>query len=115
MRAGLPVVALDVWGNADLVSHGEDGLLVKAPEHVPYLTPTGAPNWSHDEAFVSAVEHDTGRVVADLVDALERLAKDPATRRRMGEAARRKVVSGRLSISARNAALRRIYEEAARR
>ena len=113
MRAGLPVVALDVWGNADVVTHGETGLLVKAPEHVPYLMATGAPNWSHDEEFVSAVERDTGRVVADLVDALERLAKDPAARRRMGDAARREIVSGRLSIPRRNAALRRIYEEAA--
>jgi glycosyltransferase involved in cell wall biosynthesis len=108
-------VALDVWGNAEIVEHGVEGLLVKPQEHVPYLTPTGAPNWGHDEAFVSAVERDTDRVASDLADALERLAKDPAMRRRMGEAARRKVVSGPLSIQARNEALRRVYEDAARR
>lgn len=113
MRAGLPVVALDVWANREIVSDGRTGLLVPPPAHVPYLTRTGAPNWSHDPEFLDAVQRDTGPTVRALADALGRLLKDPALRRRMGDAGRAEVRDGRFSIARRNAALRRIYEEAA--
>lgn len=113
MRAGLPVVALDVWANAELVGHGETGLLVRPQDHVPYLTATGAPNWSHDPRFIEAVTSRTEDVAGRLADALERLARDPALRSRMGAAGRARVATGEFSIKRRNERLRRIYEDAA--
>ena len=58
MEAGLPVVATDVGGVAELVQHGRTGVLV----------PPGRP--------------------AELADALGRLLGDPAERRRLGDAGR---------------------------
>jgi glycosyltransferase involved in cell wall biosynthesis len=58
MAAGLPVVAPDAGGPAEIIRHDVDGLLVPP-----------------------------GDTVA-LADALRRLAADPTTRRRLGDAAR---------------------------
>lgn len=113
MRAGMPVVALDVWANREVVADGRTGLVVPPPAHVPYLTKWGAPNWSHDADFLDAVQRDTGPTVIALADAMERLVKDVPLRRRMGEAARAEIRDGRFSIARRNATLRRIYGEAA--
>jgi glycosyltransferase involved in cell wall biosynthesis len=59
MAAGLPVVANPVGVQAELVRHGESGLLARTP--------------------------------AEWVEALRLLAADPALRRRLGEAGRRRV------------------------
>jgi glycosyltransferase involved in cell wall biosynthesis len=59
MAAGLPVVANPVGVQADLIAHGETGLLAKTPEQ-----------WT---------------------EAVVRLAADPALRRHMGQAGRRRV------------------------
>jgi glycosyltransferase involved in cell wall biosynthesis len=59
MAAGLPVVANPVGVQAELVRHGESGLLARTP--------------------------------AEWVEALRLLAGDPALRRRLGEAGRRRV------------------------
>lgn len=61
MAAGLPVVASDVRGNRELVADGENGFLVD----------------SHD--------------INAMAQAYERLLTEPALRRKMGEAGRRKV------------------------
>jgi glycosyltransferase involved in cell wall biosynthesis len=62
MASGLPVVCSGAAGAAELIEDGVDGLIVKD-------------SWD----------------VAALADALGRLASDPALRRRLGEAARRRV------------------------
>ncbi len=61
--SGLPVVATDIRGCRQVVSHGQSGLLVPL--------------------------HDPGRLAA----AIEELVADPALRRRMGTAGRRKAES----------------------
>ena len=58
MAAGLPVVAPDAGGPAEIITNGVDGILVAAGDPAP------------------------------LVDALRRLAADPMMRRRLGDAAR---------------------------
>jgi glycosyltransferase involved in cell wall biosynthesis len=61
MAAGLPVVATRVGGNPEVVIEGETGIVVP------------------------------GREMAPLADAIARMSKDPALRRRMGEAGRQRV------------------------
>jgi glycosyltransferase involved in cell wall biosynthesis len=63
MASGVPVVATAVGGNADLVSHGETGL----------ITPAG----------------DSQAMARQLVT----LARDPGRARRMGQAARQRAVT----------------------
>lgn len=62
MASGLPVIATDIAGNEELVSHGENGLLVPV-EDAPALS-----------------------------EALARLAADHSLRKRMGAAARNRIV-----------------------
>jgi glycosyltransferase involved in cell wall biosynthesis len=65
MACGLPVVVSDNAGTSELITHGIDGLVVQAGQ------------------------------VGSLVAAVQRLVEDERGRRRMGDAARRKVEAGR--------------------
>lgn len=114
MRAARPTVTIDVWANREVVLDGETGFVVAPPE-APYTNAHGALNWSHDRSFLDPFETNVDKAVAAITDALEQLARDRDLRRRMGQAARRAIVSGHLSIPVRNEKLRRAYEIAARR
>ncbi len=116
MKFGLPIVGKNIWANSETVEDGVSGFLVKPSERIPYYLPGNVPNWSMDAGpFLRYMQARDDRVVLDLADRLEKLVNDPSLRRRMGEAGRREVESGRASIRRRNEQLRRIYEEAARR
>jgi glycosyltransferase involved in cell wall biosynthesis len=63
MSVGVPVVATDISGNRDLVTHGVNG----------FLTPVG------DRAGLARFAH--------------KILEDPALRRRLGEAGRQRVLT----------------------
>jgi len=116
MRFGLPIVGRDIWANNELVKDGVHGFLVRPSEKVPYYLPGFVPNWSMDDGpFLPYMKMIDERVVADLVERLVRLVEDESLRRRMGDAGRKEVEEGQASIGRRNAALKRIYEESAKR
>jgi glycosyltransferase involved in cell wall biosynthesis len=64
MAAGKPVICLDCGGPGELVT---------------------------DECGIKIIPHSPGQVIRDFATAIERLAKDPELRRRMGEAGRKRV------------------------
>lgn len=113
MRAARATVTIDVWANGELVQDGVTGLVAEAPD-APYLNQFGAHNWSHEPGFIEPFERNVERSVGSLAAAMLRLAEDAPLRRRMGQAARKEVVSGKFSIGVRNAKLKRIYEDAVR-
>ena len=116
MRFGLPIVGKDIWANSELVEDGVTGLLVKPSEKIPYYLPGNVPNWSMDSGpFLKYMQMTDERVLVDLVDALASLVEKPSLRKKMGQEGKREVDEGKASIKRRNAQLRRIYEEAARR
>ncbi len=116
MRFGLPIVTRDLWANSELVKNGVHGYLVKPSEKIPYYLPGNVPNWSMDDGpFLPYMKMIDDRVVVDFVEKLSSLASSESTRKGMGAAGRREVEEGDASLSRRNAAYRRIYEEAARR
>jgi len=84
MAAGLPVVASDIGGGAELIENGKSGVLV----------PPAA--------------------VDPLAQAIDSLLADDALRRRMGEAARERIVE-RYTIEAMTRQTVAVYELAARR
>ena len=84
MAAGLPVVASDIGGGAELIDNGKSGVLV----------PPAA--------------------VDSLAQAIDSLLADDALRRRMGEAARERIVE-RYTIEAMTRQTVAVYELAARR
>ena len=114
-RAARPAVTIDAWANRELVEDGVTGLVAPAPPGVAYVNRFGALNWSHKPAFLKPFEDNVEKSVAALADAMERLAADDGLRRRMGENARREVVSGKFSIPTRNRILRKAYDRAAGR
>jgi glycosyltransferase involved in cell wall biosynthesis len=116
MRFGLPVVGKDIWANRETVEDGVSGYLVKPSERVPYTLPGNVPNWGGDDTdFLEFMKVRDERVINDLVERLSRLVESESLRKKMGAAGRKEVEEGRASITKRNAALRRIYEEAAKR
>jgi alpha-maltose-1-phosphate synthase len=75
MACGVPVVATRIGGIPEAVADGETGVLVPLEQKPP-------PDFD---------PRDPGRFAADLAAAIDRLMADPAARRRMGEAGRRRV------------------------
>ena len=84
MAAGLPVVASDIGGGAELIESGKNGLLVPPAS------------------------------VDSLARAIDSLLADDALRRRMGEAARERIVE-RYTIEAMTRQTVAVYELAAKR
>ena len=84
MAAGLPVVASDIGGGAELIESGKNGLLVPPAS------------------------------VDSLARAIDSLLADDALRRRMGEAARERIVE-RYTIEAMTRQTAAVYELAAKR
>lgn len=109
-RAARPAVTIDAWANRELVEDGVTGLVVPPPYGVALTNRFGALNWSHKPSFLKPFEENVEKTVAALADAMERLAADDGLRRRLGENARREVVSGRFSIGTRNRILRKAYD-----
>jgi len=94
MAAGLPCLVSDWDGYRDTVAHGETGMRV--PTWLP-LAGSGAgiaDSYGQDminyELFVGFTSQMTTVDLPVFTDSLEALVRDPARRRRMGEAGRRR-------------------------
>ncbi|MBI1884953.1 MAG: glycosyltransferase family 4 protein [Chloroflexi bacterium] len=114
MSFGLPVVATDYGDCREKVKDGVTGFLVPKSSRIPDLGEGGLP--ARHTGLRGVVE--TGyrnvdeEIVRGLVEKTSALIEDADLRRRMGEAGRREVDEGPLSIAARNQRLKRIFDEA---
>ena len=67
----------------------------------------------HDKAnYRSLIDAFGPDVVKHIISSTSKLIEDSLLRKKMGEAGRKEVESGRFSIKMRNSQLKRIYEEA---
>lgn len=112
MSAGIPIVASNVFALPEIV--GKSGLLVDIGKYSWY----GKDNlfaWKSWDQLEGLLRRDAKpKIVDQLKRNIARLIEDKGMRDRLGRNGRRDVASGRFSIKARNAKLRRIYEEAVR-
>jgi glycosyltransferase involved in cell wall biosynthesis len=116
MSYGLPVVTRAASLNSEIVTDGETGFVVPSSKEIRYFVdyeglkfvPAAATDrrveflksiYSRDDAFVKR-----------LADTLSILLEDDRLRRRMGDAARKKVEIGDFSISRRNAILKQVFD-----
>lgn len=111
---GVPVLTTDTFGVDEIVSHGEDGLVVpgySAKWHQEDGTPApGRWDWVQLRR-----EHDAGqreRIVAQLAQGLSMLLREPDLRRKMGDQGRGKVIHGAFSTAERNRRLLEVYRAA---
>lgn len=114
MSYGIPVVVTDIYNYREWVEDGVTGLLVKAPEDVPYfwkdtIPPGCSPIMNQYNRAMFSTQWAT---VHELVDKVGLLVSDEKLRRRIGNAARREVEEGKLSIENRNSKLKKIFDDA---
>lgn len=105
MSYEMAVISLDNWANAEYVSDGETGLMVTPSRRVPWELCGSA-------EYREAMRRPQAEVVEQIVEKVSRLAENPALRRKLAQAGRREAEAGRFSIAARNAKLKRVFDEA---
>lgn len=107
---GLPVIATDVHDNSEYVADGRTGFLLSRPSHLPEYQ--GLPVAGLTAELRRATAKPDTKLVEDLVQRTATLIENPILRRQMGEAGRREVENGKLSLQRRNEKLKRIFDEA---
>lgn len=105
MSSGLPIVATDIFAIPEIVQDGKTGLLINSP-----ISSFGK-NYLNQELPTDLKTRYIDPVVKGLVEKLSILIEDAKLRKRMGEAGRKEIQSGKFSLDHRNSQLRRIYEE----
>ena len=114
MAHGLPVLAPRHLALTELIEDGESGLLFP-PENMLYREDTRC-RFGHaipaPRSYLEALARPSEGYVGGIADALARLAEDGALYERLAAGSLATVVSGRLSIPRRRAALGEIYEAA---
>lgn len=114
MSYGLPIVTTDVWANPDIVSDGENGIVISSSDRLDLVDDQNIPKFrAKDSALRNRVlrKHDPD-VVSSAAAAVERLAENPGLRESMGREGRRRVAKGKHSPETRNASLKRLFDSA---
>ncbi|QQG40205.1 MAG: glycosyltransferase family 4 protein [Candidatus Aenigmatarchaeota archaeon] len=110
MATATPVVATDVFAIPEIL--GDAGSYVRAP--VSYYNDKNLFKWDSWKSFGEYVRnHRFPKFEDKLVKTMTALLESPSARKKMAREGLRRVRNGPVSIKARNARLRRIYEEAA--
>ena len=111
MSYELPVITTDVWANHELVENGKTGFIIKKSEMIKHYVENFIPDWSSPHNM-RAYNTPDPKVVEELVEKTTILIENPELRRRMGEAGRQELESGKFSIEKRNKKLKKIFDEA---
>jgi len=112
MANSLAIVTTDAFAIPELVQNGKTGLIVHTPWASFVRGRLRSPSSLQDYRQAVIDERRFAPVVDELVTALSQLIEDDRSRLRYAAAARKEVVEGRFSTSARNRQLSRIYREA---
>jgi len=114
MSYGLPVVTTEIGASGgEYVDNGVTGFVVPSSKSLPYFIENYilTSETIHRDRLIKEATPDPD-VVNELVSKTSLLVENPALRKQMGEAAKRTIDYGRLSIKTRNEALKRIFDKA---
>lgn len=113
MACGVPVVTTNVFAMPEIVQRC--GFLIDASRYSCYDENGLFKYGSHTKWLEIMKDRQKPDIVEGLVEAVAKLLEDSRLRKRLGNAGRKAVATGRFSLRRRNTQLKRIYEEAARR
>lgn len=108
MNFSLPVIALRQYATPEIVEDGKNGFLIGC-EYVRDNFPQYSTIEERADFLKDKPQED---VVRKLVERCSFLIENEKARKRMGEAGRRMIETGKFSISQRNRKLKKIYEGA---
>jgi glycosyltransferase involved in cell wall biosynthesis len=112
---GIPCVVARQFATPEIVTHGVTGLVIE--NHASRFGDDRLPKYSRlgdgSAPLLKQLRNPPAPYVAQLVDALESMIVDDATRTAMADAAYREVLEGRFSVAARRAALAEVYSATA--
>jgi len=111
MSYELPIVTTNAYANAELVTDGQTGLVIKCSQKVPYYLDKYLPDGSTPK-FRKAIKTLDNAVVKELVEKTSLLIENADLRQKMGKAGRAEIENGRFSIRNRNEKLKGIFDEA---
>jgi len=109
MSYGLCIIAFDVYDYPEIIEDWRNGLLVSKPRHLRYYSEPFIPNNYTNHFYKSMLKIDKNSL-NELVEKLCLLIEDRSLRLKLSRNAYSEVVSGKLSLSSRNAKLREVLE-----
>jgi len=114
MSYELPIITTDIWANSEMVEDYKNGFLIKKSENIQYFSDNFIPTWNYknNSSFIKSIKSVDKKVLKELIYKISILIEDEDLRKKMGRAGRRKIESGKFSISCRNKKLKKIFDEA---
>jgi glycosyltransferase involved in cell wall biosynthesis len=112
MSAGLPVIATNTYAIPEYIKNGKTGFLISSP--LIWHDKNGLPTWKSGKDYVEKTKIPHPQTVEQIVRKASLLIENTYLRKRIGKAAKKDTLTGKLSINERNKKLRRVYEEALR-
>ena len=116
MSFGLPVVTIDAHANAEMVTDGVSGFVIRRSQRLTYLWDAainqGKPIRRPTSPFGPLPPRTDKRVIGDLVEKTSLLIENEGLRRSMGAAGRETVEHGIHSLAYRNRKLKEVLDDA---
>jgi len=109
MSFELPVIAMEIYDIPELISHQNNGILIKPNKKMHIQTANGSPN-DYSWKFIKEINSFSEYVVDQLEKYFIMLIEDNSLRKNLGKNARKTIESGDFSLQKRNSHLKSIFD-----
>jgi len=109
MSFELPVIAMDIYDIPELISHQNNGIMIKPHKKMHIYTDNGSPN-DYSWKFIKDINLFSEYIVDQLEEYFIKLIEDDSLRKNLGKNARKTIESGDFSLQKRNSHLKSIFD-----